>query len=229
MTKETVTKNQLKPYEAIPTHHTEESLMQEINLSGLITSSLSSLFAVLSSGIDLLEVSDDNQIIPYAEYVVDTSPYHKNESVNLVSVRVETKDGQQLGRPMMRLVHKESAETIASFLNQYGSDTTDPYTDSTISSLTLMERAHSELLFMHLQKFIDRVAGTFHLVDSEAIYQAFEEYILVALIQGSYDIFDISEDDFIKRIMDSLDDPEDDDTDDETENSKNNSHLRVIK
>ena len=222
MTKETVTKNQLKPYKAIPTHHTEESLIQEISLSGLITNSIRSLLAVFSHGIDLLEVSDGNQIIQYAEYVVDTSPYHKNESVNLVTIKVETKDGQQLGKPMMRLMHKESAETIASFLNHYGSE-------GAISLLTLMERAHDELLFKQLQMFIARVAGTSHPVDPEALYLAAEEYILVALIRDSYDVFDISEEDFITRIMDSLDDPEDNDTDDDTESDKNKSHLRVIK
>lgn len=225
MTQESVTKNQLKPYNTIPTHHTYGSLVQEINLSGLITSSLSSLFAVLSRGVDFLEVSDGKQIVSYAEYVVDTSPYHKNDSVNIVSVKVETKDGRQLGRPMMRLIHKESAETIASFLNQYGSE-------GVISTSTLMERAsmlmeqaHNNQVLRQLQTFIARVSETLHTVDSEAIYRVFEEYILVALIQDSYDVFYTSEDEIVKRIIDSLDDPEDDDT----ESDKNKSHLKVVK
>ena len=226
MTQETVTKNQLEQYKTIPTRHTHESLIQEINLSGLITSSLDSLFAVLSHGIDFLEVSDDKQIVSYAEYVVDTSPYHKNESVNLVSVKVETKDGRQLGRPMMRLIHKESAETIASFLNHYGSEGAISTSMLMERASILMEQAHNSQALRQLQTFIARVAETLHTVDSEAIYRVFEEYILVALIQDSYEVFDISEDEIVKRIIDSMDDPADDD---DTESSKNKSHLKVVK
>lgn len=218
MTQEPISKDQLKQQEPIDTNHTKESLVQEVNIAGLISSSLETLFASLSYSMDFLDVDETTrQIIPYASYKVDTSPYHENESVNLVYLSLEQKDGQRLGRPMLRLIHKKSAEAIAEFLNTYGAP-------ETITASELFERAKGQELFDHVRAFISRTAEVLPYVDARSFHQAIDEYIVVSLVTGKYDIFDISSEDFMKRLIDSLDEEDDDGNGD---GKKPN--LRVIK
>lgn len=223
MTQETISKDQLKQQAPINTNHTKETLIQEVNISGLISHSLDSLFTSLAYGMDFLDVDADNkQIIPYATYKVDTSPYHENESVNLVFISLEHKDGQMLGRPLLRLIHKESAEAVAEFLNTYGSS-------EAVTASELFERANKQTLFDQVRTFISRTADILPYVDAGALYQAIEEYIVVSLVTDNYDVFEITSEDFAERLIDSLDEPDDGGDDDDTGSQDKKPNLRVIK
>lgn len=220
-TQDTITKDNLKPYAAINTNYTDDELIHEINISGIIGQALDTAFTALAYRLDFLDISnDENKIIPYAEYVINTSPYHKNESVNIVSMLLEEKTGQQLGRPILRLLHKHSAMTITQFLNDYGKP-------DAITVYELFDRAKDKELHQNVRELIERVVDQVLLIaEPETLYQVVEEYVLVSLITGEYDNFVITTEDFVRQLTYALEDVEAEDADKPKDKP---SHLRVIK
>lgn len=190
--KPSITKDDLISFTERSTEHTKESFTHQVNVNGIIAGSLEVLFTILTKGTSFMTI-EDGTITPYACYKVNTSPYHKNESVNIVAIYVETADGERLGTPMMRTIHRSSAETIVDFLNRFG-------TTEGLAAGTLFERAKQEELVHHIQTFLSRTAAFVQHIDADISYQVLQEYAMVAILEGNYDVFAIETEDFARQL-----------------------------